>query len=72
MSYTVRIARGIPAATVAKIQDYLELVARTDVNFNGATFDVVRDDFTSIDEESYDTARVYHGIQRIIAGEDVA
>lgn len=72
MSYTVRIDYAVPADIVTKIEAHLDHVARTDVNFNGATFDIVRDEFTAIDEEGYDTARLHNAIQRIIAGEEFA
>ncbi|WP_437884629.1 hypothetical protein [Pseudomonas sp. LRF_L74] len=65
---TISIAYEVPAATVEAIRVMLDEVARTDVNWNGADFKIVRDDFTSIEEESYDAAALLNKINDVIDG----
>lgn len=66
---TVQIAHEVSNETFQKIKDFLAQVAISDVNWNGATFYVERDDFTCIpDDESADAVSLLTEIQSIING----
>jgi hypothetical protein len=67
---TISIAYEVPAATVEAIRAMLNETAKRDVNWNGADFKVVRDDFTCIEgNESYEAAALLYKIQDIISGQ---
>ena len=66
---TIQIAFEIPAATVSKIEAHLAETARRDINWNGANFQIERDDFTCIPEdESAKAVTLLHEIFNIIDG----
>lgn len=54
----ISIAFEESAGAVARVRALLDDTARTDINWNGAVFQVVRDDFTCIpyDDSSYAVA----------------
>lgn len=67
---TISIAYEVPAATVEAIRAMLDETALRDVNWNGADFKIVRDDFTCIEgDESYGAAALLNRINDIICGE---
>lgn len=66
---TISIAYEVPAASVKAIRAMLDETARHDVNWNGADFKIVRDDFTCIDnDDSHEAAALLNQIQNIISG----
>ncbi|MFA9439422.1 hypothetical protein ACDA63_07275 [Uliginosibacterium sp. sgz301328] len=66
---TIQIAYEVPEATVAKIQTHLDEVALRDINWNGAEFNIEREDFTCIpDDDSANAVRLLGEIQNIISG----
>lgn len=66
---TIQIAYEVPAATVAKIEAHLADVAMRDINWNGAGFEIERDDYTCIpDDDSADAVALLHDIFNIIEG----
>ena len=69
---TIKIAHEVPAATVAKIAEYLDEVARRDINWNGARFKLSRGDFTCIpNDDRMQAIQVLNGINDIIDGVDL-
>lgn len=66
---TINIAYEVPAATVAVIEAHLADTAMRNPNWNGAEFNIERDDFTSIDEDGYDATALLYEIFAIIRGE---
>lgn len=65
----IQIAAEVPAATVAKIEAHLAETA-LNVDWNGAEFEIERDDFTCIpDDDSAEAAALLCEIQHIIQGE---
>lgn len=67
---TVQIAYEVTAETVSRIAEHLDNVARRDINWNGAEFNIERDDFTCIpDDESPEAVILLGEIQEIIEGE---
>lgn len=66
---TIQIAYDVPAATVDKINTFLEEILATDVNWNGAVFEIERSDFTCINEcDEYNGTKLLHQIFNIIDG----
>lgn len=67
---TISIAYEVPAATVEAIRAMLDETALRDVNWNGADFKIVRDDFTCIEgNESHQAVALLNQIQDIISGQ---
>ena len=65
----IQIAYEVPAAKVEEIRAHLDEVAMRDPNWNGAEFDIERDEYTCIpDDDSADAVRLFAQIQRIIDG----
>lgn len=65
----VHIAYEVSDKAFAKIKNHLERTQREDVDFNGAEFSLVRDEFTHISEstvDAYDTDRLFYAIQNIV------
>lgn len=48
---TIQIAYEVSAATVAKIEQLIEHVALSDINWNGAAFKIERSEFTCIADD---------------------
>lgn len=70
---TVQIAYDVPDVTVTKIEAHLESVAARDINWNGATFEIERSEFTCIADDSvdeYEGTRLLHEIFQIIERHD--
>lgn len=68
---TIQIAYEVNAAAVARVEALLAEVALRDVNWNGADFQIKRDDFTCIpDNESANAVALLHRINRAISGEE--
>lgn len=64
---TISIAHEVPAATVERIKSHLDSVSRNDVNWNGTSFKIVRDDYTCVpDDDSHNAATLFIQIQNII------
>lgn len=66
---TVQIAYEVPAVTVAKIEAHLDALAARDINWNGATFEIERSEFTCIADDSvdeYEGTKLLQEIFRII------
>lgn len=64
---TINIAYEVPKAVIADIQNLLDETARTDINWNGASFKIERDDFTCIpDDESPDAVILLRQIHDLI------
>jgi protein tyrosine/serine phosphatase len=68
MATIINISYDVNDETVTRIEEHLENVALRDVNWNGANFEIERDEFTSIEDDSYDAARLLNEIQAIIDG----
>lgn len=65
----IQIAHEVPAATVAKIQAHLDETAKNNLNWNGAKFEIERDEYTCIPENNSPDAVILLGeINRIIDG----
>jgi hypothetical protein len=67
---TIHLAYDIPAVTVGKIQGMLDDVALRDPAWNGAKFQIERDEYTYIDSSSLDAVSLYCSIIDVINGED--
>ena len=70
MATVIRIAYEEDQAAVQRVQVLLDGVALTDPNWNGAEFEIVRDDFTCMDDERYDAAALLARVQGALAGHD--
>jgi hypothetical protein len=67
MTTTIAIAHEIDATAVARVQALLNETALRDPNWNGAEFEIVRDDYTCIPaDESYNAAALLNRIQAVI------
>lgn len=67
---TISIAYEEPQAAITRVQSLLDEVALRDPNWNGADFQIVRDDFTCIvDDDSYDAAALLTQIHDALRGE---
>jgi hypothetical protein len=67
---TIQIAYEVNAAAVARVEALLADVALRDANWNGADFQIERDDFTCIpNNESADAVILLGQINRAIADE---
>lgn len=66
---TIQIAYEVPVETVAKIEVHLAETAKRDVNWNGAKFQIERDEYTCIpNNESPDAVQLMQEIFDIIDG----
>lgn len=71
MATIIQIAYEESDAAVARVQALLAEVALRDPNWNGAVFELERDDFTCIPgREDYDAVALYRSILRALRGED--
>lgn len=57
----ISIAFEESAEAVARVRALLDDVARTDINWNGAVFQIVRDDFTGIEGDESAAAVILYG-----------
>lgn len=70
---TIQIAYEVSDEAVARVEALLCEVAMRDPNWNGANFQIERDEFTCIpDDESADAVILLRQIERAICGEDDA
>lgn len=69
---TITLAYEVSNEAEARVRDLLDHVARNDVNWNGADFKIVRDDFTGFGDEaeSYERVILLRQIERAISGEE--
>lgn len=65
----IRIAYEESPEAVARVEKLLEEVAMRDPNWNGADFQIVRDDYTSMDDDSYDAVALFGQVQAALSGE---
>ena len=70
MTTIIRIAYEADQAAVQRVQSLLDEVTLSDPNWNGAHFEIERDDFTSMDDQSYNAAALFARIQSALAGHD--
>ena len=63
---TIHIDYAASKEAVARVRAYLDDLALRDVNWNGAEFEIERNDFTFIDAEGYDAAALLSDVQRIL------
>ena len=68
----IQIAYEVPADKVEEIREHLDEVAMRDPNWNGAEFDIERDEYTCIPDDSADAVRLFAQIQRIIDGAELS
>jgi hypothetical protein len=68
---TIQIAYEVSDAAVARVEALLAEVAATNPNWNGAEFEIERDDFTCIPgSESADAVILLGQIHRAIDGQE--
>lgn len=68
---TIHIAYEVSDAAMGRVEALLNEVAERDINWNGADFQIVRDDFTCIPgDESADAVNLLYQIEAAIAGEN--
>ena len=65
----IRIAYEESPEAVARVEKLLEEVAMRDPNWNGADFQIIRDDYTSMDDDSYDAVALFGQVQAALSGE---
>lgn len=65
----IRIAYEESPEAVARVEKLLEEAAKYDPNWNGADFQIVRDDYTSMDDDSYDAVALFGQVQAALSGE---
>lgn len=65
----IRIAYEESPEAVARVEKLLEEVAKYDQNWNGADFQIIRDDYTSMDDDSYDAVALFGQVQAALSGE---
>lgn len=67
---TIYIEDGASQEAVDRIRAHLDDVALRDVNWNGANFEIERDDCTWIEGgDSYKAAALLNDVQRILSAE---
>ena len=66
---TLSIAYNVSDETVATIKSHLDDVALRNSNWNGAKFQILRDDYTSISNDDAESIILLHEIFNIINGE---
>lgn len=66
---TIHIEDSASQEAVDRVRAHLDEVVLRDINFNGAEFEIERDDFTWIDAEGYDAAALLNNVQRILSAE---
>lgn len=68
---TIRISYDEKPEAVARVQGLLDEVALRDPSWNGAVFQIERDDYTCIpDRDDADACALLATIQRALRGED--
>lgn len=66
---TIRISREEKPEAVARVRALLDEVVLRDPNWNGAVFEIERDDWTCVDDDSYEGAALLADIQRVLRNE---
>jgi len=63
----IHINYNVSPEALKRVEDYLDHVATFNPSWNGANFNIVRDDYTCIpDSDSYDAVTLLNGIYKAI------